>query len=89
VTYNHELPPEPQFAAEPEPPTSATPTDGERFAPWLVLFSQHIPEATEHGTVCCSCGSPLYVGHLVRRIAARHDELVDALSGPRRLGEPS
>lgn len=50
-------------------------TEGSRVAPWLVLLAHHMPEACDDGTVCCSCGNPLYVGHLVRLIADRVDHL--------------
>lgn len=61
-----------------EPSNTQARTDGERFAPWLVLFSQHMPEACDDDTVSCSCGSPLYVGHMVRKIAERAEALAPA-----------
>jgi hypothetical protein len=48
-----------------------TETEGARFAPWLVLLSQHMPR--DGGS--CSCGNPLYVGHLPRLLADRADRL--------------
>jgi hypothetical protein len=73
VTYTHNLPPEPQFP--PDVPSRLHPTAptgiSDFHAALLSLFSQHMPEGDEVGDVWCSCGNPLYAGHLVRLIEQR------------------
>lgn len=49
-----------------------------QVAPWLVLLSQHLPRANEHGDISCSCGASLYVGHLPRLLHAQAERQVTA-----------